>query len=221
MDLGSSILAGQGIGTLGSLFSGFAGLSKSSKSARHTRDRLFKFLEMMYQQGREDVAPWRETGGEAARELWDIVKEGPGEYEESPYYNFLLGEGIKARERSAAAKGNLLSPASQKELERYGQQFASTDYDNWLNRWYQSLTPYQSISSQGLSAAGQSANMAGQFGQMGAQNWLNYGNVGQQNAMNLANLLSGAFKSGSENYLLYKLLGQGGGREASQQGYYS
>ncbi len=75
-------------------------------------------------------------------------------YKASPYYNFLLGEGTKAIERGAAARGKLISGAENKALLEYGQGMASTDYDKWLSRWYQSLTPWQSLAGLGLTATG-------------------------------------------------------------------
>ncbi len=93
-------------------------------------------------------------------------------YKESPYYDFLLGEGTKALERGAAAKGKQFSGAENKALVGFGQNLASTDYDNWLNRWYQSLTPYQSLAGLGQTSAAQTAQAGITTGQGVAQNTL-------------------------------------------------
>lgn len=156
----------------------------------------------MFQQQREDLAPWREAGGRAVNALEGLVKAGPGTYQKSPYYDFLLGEGTKALERGASARGRQLSGAQGKALTQYGQNLASTDYDNWLKRWYQSLTPYQSLAGLGQTAgiqtglgalqtgqgvagsqlaAGQ-AQAAGQLGQI--QPWVNTLNYGTNQLAN-------------------------------------
>jgi len=74
-----------------------------------------------------------------------------------------LNEGIKARDRGAAARGGLLSGAQQKAIERYGQEVASTDYDTWVNRewsnYFNALKPYQQMSSEGQNAAANTANL--------------------------------------------------------------
>jgi hypothetical protein len=47
----------------------------------------------------------------------------------SPGYQLRLTEGQKALERSAASRGTLLTGGTAKALQRYGQEFASTEYD--------------------------------------------------------------------------------------------
>jgi hypothetical protein len=54
--------------------------------------------------------------------------------EGEPGYQFRLQEGQKALERSAAAKGGLLTGGTLKATERYGQEFASNEYSNVYNR---------------------------------------------------------------------------------------
>lgn len=128
-------------------------------------------------------------------------------YKESPYYNFLLEKGITAQERGAAARGKQLSGGQQKALTEYGQNMASTDYRNWLSDWYNSLTPWQSMSQVGMTSsmqtapgiantmmAGGAAQAAGQLGQANAYNKM-IGNIGN-NAL---------------NYYMYGRGGQGAG----------
>ena len=173
----------------------------------------------MYYQGREDLAPWREGGTWALGELREKISAGPGEYTESPGYQFRLGEGVRAREMGAAARGNVLSGAQQKGLTRYGQDYATQDVDNFLRRYYQSLTPYQSMAGQGQTTAGQTAQMGMQTGQGIGQNYLAAGQARASGYINQANVMSGAVTSGAENYLLYDYLNRrnpaGGGSAAS------
>lgn len=116
-----------------------------------------ELLDKQYQQTRTDLGDFSERGTEAVNVLAERVAAGPGEFETSPGYDFRLGEGTKARERSAAARGTVLDPSTQKALTRYGQDYATSDYDNFLRRYYDSLTPLQSLTSTGLSAAGGTA----------------------------------------------------------------
>lgn len=71
-------------------------------------------------------------------------------------YQFRLGEGQKALERSAAAKGSLYSPATSKALMSYGQGLASEEYGNAFNRNLQSQSALYNMLS-GLSGSGQQA----------------------------------------------------------------
>lgn len=52
----------------------------------------------------------------------------------APGYTFRLAEGMKGVENSAAARGGLLSGAALKATQRYGQDFASNEYNNWFQQ---------------------------------------------------------------------------------------
>ena len=178
-------------GIIGAIF-GSKASKAASRSQQAAADAAAAAQLEMYYKTREDLAPWREAGGWALGELRGRLEAGPGVYEESPYYNFLLEQGTRGLERGAAARGGQLSGAEQEALTRYGQNLASTDYSNWLARYYQGLTPYQSLAGVGQTAAAQtgqagmqagagqaSALLAGgqaqAAGQLGA--WAPYGNL--------------------------------------------
>jgi hypothetical protein len=74
-----------------------------------------------------------------------------------PGYQFQLGEGQRAIERSAAARGGLLSGGAGRALERYGQDYASTKYDDLFNK-------FGGLGGSGDRAAGTTVNVAGAFG---------------------------------------------------------
>jgi len=102
---------------------------------------------------RGDLEPWRKAGTDALGQLQTKISAGPGEFEESPGYQFRLAEGQKAIERGAAARGGALSGAAMKAGMRYGQDFATKDYDNFLRRYYESMAPLERMSGQGMEAA--------------------------------------------------------------------
>lgn len=128
--------------------------------------------------------------GSAARPFsMDAFRADPG-------YGFRLSEGLKALERSQAARGGLMSGGTGKALQRYGQDMASQEYGNAFNRFYQErealLNPLLSLSGRGQTSATQTGQAAQQFGQQGAQSLTGIGNamaagqVGQANAINQA-----------------------------------
>ena len=180
--------------------------SKASKAQRKGADQATQAQLEMYYQGREDLTPWREGGTWALGQLREKISAGPGEYTKSPGYDFRLAEGVTAMERGAAARGNVLSGAQMKDLTRFGQDYATQDYGNFLNRYYQSLTPYQSMAGQGQTTAGQTAQMGQQTGQSIGQNYLAAGQARASGYINQANVASGALSSGVENYLMYDYL---------------
>ena len=84
----------------------------------------------------------------------------------SPGYDFRFQEGIRAIDRSASAKGTLMSGGQQRELTRYGQGFASGEFNNYANR----LASLAGIGQTATSATGQlGSNVAGQFGNTSGQ----------------------------------------------------
>ena len=190
-------------GTVYSAYSSSQAADKAAKAQEKGADQATAAELEMFYQGREDMAPWREGGEWALGELRERIAAGPGEYTQSPGYQFRLGEGVKAMERGAASRGNVLSGAQQKALTRYGQEYAAADYDNFLRRYYQSLTPYQSMAGQGQTTAAQGSQMGAQVGQSVGQNYLTAGQARASGYINQANVASGAISSGIENYLMW------------------
>jgi len=185
------------IGSGGQAYAAHESADAQKKAAKEAADVQWD----MYMQSREDLAPWREAGARAVGTLEGMIGAGPGEFKESPSYQFALSEGLKGQQRAASATGRLGSGAYLKGATRYAEDLASTEYDNFLRRWYQSLTPWQSMAGLGQTAGAQTGANALATGRgMGASylyggeakagEYMNYGNIG-------ADFMSGL----SQNYL--------------------
>lgn len=71
------------------------------------------------------------------------------DYKQDPAYQNRLEEGQQAIERSAAARGGLLSGATQKRLNEFAQEMASNEYAKAYNRYVTEQTNlYNSLASQ-------------------------------------------------------------------------
>jgi hypothetical protein len=115
---------------------------------------------------------------------------------QDPGYQFRLKEGMKALENSSAARGNLLSGGTLKGIQRFGQDLASTEYQNAFNRYQVersgTLNPLQSLAGVGQSTANALGNIgmnyANQAGEayQGAANARASGYIGQSNAFSNA-----------------------------------
>lgn len=79
-------------------------------------------------------APYAATGRQANRMIQDVMGGDYSSFYESPDYQFRKEEGEKALERGAAARGMNLSGATLKDMNRFNQGLASTEYGNWYNR---------------------------------------------------------------------------------------
>lgn len=125
--------------------------------AQVTREQIAA-QKAMFDKTEANLTPWREAGTQAVNRLSELTMAGPGEFTEGPGYQFRVSEGQKGIERSAAARGNVLSGATMKGIERFRQDYATNEYDNFLNRYYNSLVPYQNLSASGQNAAAQIGN---------------------------------------------------------------
>lgn len=156
--------------------------------------------DLQYRQFREAAAlqePWRQAGQRALTKLEGAADYTPFSYNAftaDPGYAFRLAEGQKALERSAAARGGLMSGATGKALTRFGQEMGSQEYTNAFNRYQTEraarLQPLQSLAGVGQTTAqqiGQAGQaMAGNVGEaiMGGANARASGYVGGANALN-------------------------------------
>jgi hypothetical protein len=112
---------------------------------------------------------------------------------QDPGYAFRMSEGLKGLERSAAARGGILSGSTLKGITRYGQGLASDEYQNAFNRYQtqrtNTLNPFASLAGVGQLSSNTLSNAAGQFGQqigsniIGAGNAAAAGQIGQANAI--------------------------------------
>jgi hypothetical protein len=138
----------------------------------------------MYQQGRTDLAPYREGGVNAQNQLMqllgiggDTTAQGYGKYARDfgmsdfttdPGYQFRLEQGMRALNAGAAAKGMGMSGANIKGATEYGQNMGSQEYTNAFNRYQTNraaqLDPLFKLYTGGQAAASGSATQAGNLG---------------------------------------------------------
>jgi hypothetical protein len=114
------------------------------------------------------------------------------DFEVDPGYGFRLAEGNKALERSAAARGMVMSGSMLKGAQRFGQDMASNEYQNAYNRFQTNrssrLNPLMGLAGAGQGATNVLSGAAGQLGQnlgenaMGAGNARASGYIGSANA---------------------------------------
>ena len=152
--------------------------ASAAKSAAATTaaatDQATQLQREMFQQQRQDQEPWRQAGQTALNALIPMAtnyqKFGMDQFQQDPGYAFRLAEGQKALDRSAAARGGLISGGALKAASRYGQEMGSQEYQNAFNR-YQTERNAQINPLQSLAGVGQTAtNQLGAAGQNYASN---------------------------------------------------
>ena len=157
--------------------SSLIGSSASKKAASTQADAANRAADLQMQQFERQVElqePWRQAGITALNKLTPLATEytpfGMDQFQQDPGYAFRMQEGMKALERSAAARGGLLSGGMLRGAQRYGQDLASQEYMNAFNRYQAErnarLNPLQSLAGVGQTAT----NQLGQAGQTMASN---------------------------------------------------
>jgi hypothetical protein len=121
---------------------------------------------------------------------------GMDQFNADPGYAFRQSEGMKALERSAAARGGLMSGSALKGIQRFGQDLASQEYQNAFNRYQiersARLNPLQSLMGAGQSATNVMTGNIGQSSQNEQNNAMNAGAARASGYVGSANALSGA-----------------------------
>lgn len=123
-------------------------------------------------------------------------------FETSPGYEFRKAEGEKALRRMASAKGNLGSGSMYKDLMRYGQGLASSEYGNYVGQ-LQSLAsqfPTQALTTMGLNEATAARLQGAQLGDIASAYGQTRGAIegARGDARSTAYLSEGAAKAGYE-----------------------
>lgn len=125
--------------------------------------------------------------------------------ENTPGYQFQLQQGVNALQRSAAARGQLMSGGTAKDLMTFGQGLAGTTYQDYMNRLASTAGIGQTAATSTASLGQSTANA------MGA-NTIYGGNARGTGYINTANAMTGGLNSMANNAMwLYGMGGFGGG----------
>lgn len=221
--------------------------SKAAKAQKQAAETASAQQERMFQKQVDLQEPFLQGGMTAQNQIMQLLgiggdpnaagygsaaqPFGTQQFEQDPGYAFRQAEGMKALERSAAARGNLLSGSTLKGIQRFGQDLASQEYGNAFNRYQiersARLNPLQSLMGSGQSAANTLTGAAGQLGQGLAQNEYNAGAarasgyVGGANALNqaLGSVANYAVQAPMNNAMMNyynRSAGMGGGLSGSE-----
>jgi hypothetical protein len=224
-----------GTAILGAGLLGAAASRSAGKTQAGAANRAADLQQTQFERQTELQEPFRQAGLRALPELEAASRYTPfgmDQFNADPGYAFRMSEGMKGLERSAAARGGLLSGSTLKGIQRFGQDLASQEYTNAFNRYQTErnarLNPLQSLAGMSqtatnqLGAAGQNyANAAGQAIGAGAQ-------ARASGYMGVANAASGGLgqymnyqQNQANNSLLQQALGRssfgGGGFQGGGQ----
>lgn len=207
-----------GIGAAASVGGGLIA-SSAAKKAANTQAQAARDAqtaqERMFQKQLELQQPFREAGLTAQQQIMQLLglggdktaadygslakPFGAEQFNVDPGYQFRQSEGMKALERSAAARGGLLSGSTLKGVQRFGQDLASQEYANAFNRYQiersARLNPLQSLMGSGQSATNVMTGATGQQSQNEASNIYNAAQARASGYVGSANAMAGALSS--------------------------
>jgi hypothetical protein len=223
-------IAGSVLGNVAGAIIGGKAAKKAANTQAASADRATELQREMYEKNIELNAPFREAGLSAQNRLLDYLglSEGAGgkyakdfsmqDFQQDPGYAFRMSEGLKALDRTAAARGGMLSGAALRGATRYGQDMASQEYTNAFNRYQTNranqLNPLQSLMGSGQTAAGNVAGAGQNYATNAGQNYMNAANarasgyVGSANAW--SNALGNAYNQYNQNQMMNRMFPQGG-----------
>lgn len=126
-------IAAIAISGAGSAALSVAGANKAASAQKAATKSQIGLNKYIFDQQREDQAPWREVGTEAIKAIGEGLKAGTftmddWQFQADPGYAFRQAEGQKAVDRMGAVSGNFLSGAQIRAATRYNQDFASEEY---------------------------------------------------------------------------------------------
>lgn len=199
----------------GSLLSGKMQGDAADRAARTTAaatDRATELQKQMYEEGVIRQKPFYEAGVNALPELVQASRYTPFDYDtyqQDPGVAFRLKTGIDALNRSAAARGGMLSGNALRGALEYGQELGSQEYTNAFNRYQTErqarLNPLQSLTGMGQTTANTlgnaGANYATGAGGLMVNQGVNAANAGLVGARAMGNAIGqSAYALGNMNF---------------------
>jgi hypothetical protein len=148
--------------------------------------------KQMYDQQREDLAPWREAGSNALTQAQGLLAN-PSAIQSDPGYQWRLQQGMQGLNNSAGGSGGVYSGRQMRNALNYGQGMATNELGAAYNR-------YASMAGLGQASATNSANAAGQYGQNVGDTMQNMGNARASGTIGAANSWTNALQQMYNQY---------------------
>jgi hypothetical protein len=157
-----------GVASIGGAIIGASSQNKASKQAAQTAQNTTNannaLAREIYGQNKATLSPYVEVGNKATGALNSLLYGNDNgaslaALQQAPGYQFRLNEGMNQLNTGYAARGLLNSGAAQKAALRFGQDYASNEYNNRFNQ----LASQQGVGlSAGNALAGVSNTYANQ-----------------------------------------------------------
>lgn len=212
-------IGGSALGNVIGNMIGANAASKASKAQLQAANKAQGQITSAYNSAKGYQQPYYDIGTQNARSLSQMVNGGQFDvnpysyqmqqapqmdfnFEADPSYQWRMQQGMNAINGGAAARGNQLSGATMKALQKYGQGMASQEYANAFDRYNTNRNfannQYQFGTQQGMANALNTYNANNQQATQRYNRFNDLAGMGQTAAGNMGNLASnyGANMSG-------------------------
>lgn len=170
--------------------------TKAQKEANALNREIFEYQKSIQ-------APYVQAGKKSLADIQALMAD-PSRIQSDPTYQFRFGQGEQALSRNMAARGGMLGGAALKQLQRYGQGFASQEFQNQFNR-------LSALAGLGQAGANTMTGVAGNFGANAMEGATALGNIDASRALGIGSSLNNALNTYLSYDLQNKWLGGGGG----------
>jgi len=207
----TAILGVGALGVAGSVGSSLIGANAASKAAQAQENAANTAANTqlnIYNQTKESLAPYLNTGTSALQQLASLFGIGPGgtgvpnsalatsALTQFPGYTFGLQQGQQALDRSAAASGLLLSGGQLKAAQQFGQGYALQ------NAWAPYVNQLSGLASLGENAGAITGNQGVATGAGVASSQLAAGQAAASGIVGVGNALTSGLQGTINSSLL-------------------
>jgi len=193
--------------------------SKAAKAQAGAAQQAADLQKQMFDKQVEMAGPYTGAGEAATNRLMEYLgiggtptAAGYGQFggpftmetfKADPFYQYSLDQGVKDLERTAAARGGLLSGST---IRGY-KNVQGREYENAMNRYFANraatLAPFQSLSGQGAQTVANLGAGAQRYATGAGEAMMSGGAARATGYINQANVLSNALMQGAGAYGQY------------------
>jgi hypothetical protein len=196
------------------------GATQAAETQAAAAERTAALQKEMFDLQRAGQEPYRQAGLTGQNRLMELLglggntgaagygkyaqDFGMSDFQADPGYAFRLSQGQQALDRSAAARGGLISGGALKAAQGYGQDMASQEYQNAFNRYQTNrsnqLQPLGNLMASGQSAASNQGAAAGAYGTNAGQAYMAGGQAIGAGQLGVGNTINNALGTAVSSY---------------------
>jgi len=193
--IGGSVIASKGANSAADKAS--AATAQAADQSTQVQREQMQLAKDIYGENKAALAPWQQYGMDATGNINSLLELLPGgagvnmgfdAYKNSTGYNERLKAGGELINGNYAGNGVFNSGARGKALTKYGQDYASGEFGNYINSLLPRLNAYEGMRNLGFNAASAQAGVGNNYASQTGAAANNLSNIFTSQGDNLANV---------------------------------